>query len=310
MSPLPSPAAGKSIESMTRRHLLAASAAAATPLAASGAVKPKGVPSMERPRLLEGKVAVVYGAAGSIGSSVARAFAAEGAHVLLAGRTLATLQKVASAIATADGKATVAVVDAFDREAIEIHLKQVMETHGRLDISFNLVGLRDTQGQPLTRMSAEAFDITIADAMRTQFLTATAAVRHMAPRRAGVILMLTAQVARKPYAGSGGFGVACAAMEGLCRQLAVEAGPDNIRVVTLRSSGSPDAAGVAAAIADHARLAGVTREAFEADIADKTMLKHMPRMAEIASAAVLMATDRASAITAAVTNVTCGELAD
>jgi NAD(P)-dependent dehydrogenase (short-subunit alcohol dehydrogenase family) len=159
-------------------------------------------------------------------------------------------------------------------------------------------------------MSADAFDNTIADAMRTQFLTTTAAARHMASRRSGVVLMLTAQAARKPYAGSGGFGVACAAMEGLCRQLAVEVGPDNIRVVTLRSAGSPDAAGVSAAIAEHARLAEMTPAAFEAGIADKTMLKHMPRMAEIANAAVLMASDRASAITAAVTNVTCGEIAD
>jgi 3-oxoacyl-[acyl-carrier protein] reductase len=293
---------------MTRRAVLAAGSA--IPLAAAGAVKSKMPPPMEQQRLLEGKVAVVYGAAGSIGSTVSRAFAAAGAHVLLAGRTLATLQKIAGEISDSGGKATAAVVDAFDRDLIEAHLRTAVETHGRLDISFNLVNLRDSQGEPLTRMTVDAFDAPIADAVRTQFLTATAAARHMVARHGGVILMLTAQVARKPYAGSGGFGVACAAMEGLSRQLAIELGPDNIRVVTLRSSGSPDAAGVSAAITQHAKLAGVTREVFEAGIADRTMLKHMPRMAEIANAAVLMACDRASAITAAVTNLTCGEIAD
>jgi NAD(P)-dependent dehydrogenase (short-subunit alcohol dehydrogenase family) len=146
--------------------------------------------------------------------------------------------------------------------------------------------------------------------MRTHYLTATAASRHMASRRTGVILALTAQVARKPYAGSGGFGVACAAIEGLWRQFALELGPSGIRVIVLRSSGSPDAPGVSAAIAEHARLAGVSREIFEARIAEKTMLKRMPVLDEIANAAVLVASDRASAITAAVTNVTCGELAD
>ena len=65
-----------------------------------------------------------------------------------------------------------------------------------------------------------------------------------------------------------------------------------------------------AAIAEHARLAGVSREVFEARIAEKTMLRRMPRMAEIANAAVLVASDRASAITAAVINITCGEIAD
>ena len=66
--------------------------------------------------------------------------------------------------------------------------------------------------------------MSIDNAMRTHFLTATAAARHMEPRGSGVILALTAQVARKPYVGSGGFGVACAAIEGLCRQLAIELG--------------------------------------------------------------------------------------
>jgi hypothetical protein len=67
---------------------------------------------------------------------------------------------------------------------------------------------------------------------------------------------------------------------------------------------------LAAAIAEHARAAGVTRETFEARIAEKTMLKRMPKMAEIANAAVLAASDRASALTAAVINATCGEIAD
>jgi enoyl-[acyl-carrier-protein] reductase (NADH) len=83
-----------------------------------------------------------------------------------------------------------------------------------------------------------------------------------------------------------------------------------VRLITLRSSGSPDTPGVAAAVAQHARAAGVSVETFEARIAEKTMLRRMPKMAEIADAAVLMASDRASAITAAVTNATCGEIAD
>jgi hypothetical protein len=66
--------------------------------------------------------------------------------------------------------------------------------------------------------------------------------------------------------------------------------------VTLRSSGSPDAPGVATAISEHARAAGVTLETFEARIREKTMPKHMPKMAEIADAAVL--------------TCTCGEIAD
>lgn len=263
-----------------------------------------------RTGLLVGKVAVVYGAAGAMGSAMARAFAREGAHVELAGRTLERVQALATEIGGAGGSVAAAKVDALNPDSIATHLDGVIAAHQRIDISFNLIALPGLQGESLATMKLSDVVAPVEGAVRTHFLTATAAGRHMSRQRAGVILALTAQVARKPYTGSGGFGVACAAIEGLCRQLAVDLGGDGIRVVALRSAGSPDAPGVSAAIGDHARLAGVSREVFEARIAEKTMLKRMPRMAEIANAAVLMASDRASAITAAVTNLTCGELAD
>lgn len=289
----------------SRRHFLAAGAA--LPLAGaarqpSGSSPPRG--------LLAGKIAVIYGAAGDLGSGVSRAFAAEGAHVCVTGITLAKVERLAKEIAEAGGRCEAARVDALDRDAVEKHLDEVVARHGHVDISFNLINLGGPQGTPLTEMKMGEFLQPTDVAMRTHFITGTAAGRHMSGAKSGVILALTAQVARKPYANSGGFGVACAAIEGLCRQLAIELGPAGVRVVTLRSSGSPDAAGVSAAIAEHARAAGVSLEEFKARIADKTMLKRMPAVAEVASAAVLMASDRASAITAAVTNLTCGEIAD
>jgi NAD(P)-dependent dehydrogenase (short-subunit alcohol dehydrogenase family) len=266
---------------------------------------PKSVPG-----LLSGKNAVVYGAAGAMGGAIARAFAKEGAAVFLAGRNSDRVQAVAREITDGGGQAHAAGVDALDRAAVEKHLGEVVRQHGGVDISFNLIGLGGRQGDPLTAMNVDTFSEAIVTAMRTHYLTATAAARHMAQRRSGVILALTAQVARKPYVASGGFGVACAAIEGLWRQLAVELGPSGIRLVTIRSSGSPDAPGVRDAVAEHARAAGVSREAFEARIAEKTMLRRMPLMAEIANTAVLVASDRASALTAAVVNATCGEIAD
>jgi NAD(P)-dependent dehydrogenase (short-subunit alcohol dehydrogenase family) len=298
------------MEDFSRRHLLTAGAAAALPFAASGATKPGGTQVIERQELLAGKVAVVYGAAGSMGGAASRAFARAGAHVELAGHTLAKVNAIARELSKDGARASAAKVDALDRESVEKHLEDVVRTHGRVDISFNLIGLGDAQGALLASMKAADFVQPIEAAMRTQFLTTTAAAQHMVKARSGVILALTAQVARKPYEASGGFGVACAAIEALCRQLAVELGPQGVRVVALRSAGSPDAPGVSAAIAEHAKVAGVSREAFEARIAEKTMLRRMPRMAEVANAAVLMASDQASAVTAAVLNLTCGEIAD
>jgi 3-oxoacyl-[acyl-carrier protein] reductase len=260
--------------------------------------------------LLKNKNAIVYGGAGAVGGAVARAFAGEGARVFLAGRTLSKLDKVAAAISASGGQAETAVVDAHNKQSVEEHVKQVVQKAGSIDISFNAVGIEDIQGVALTDMAYDEFVLPVIRAMSTQFITATAVARYMEASGTGVIMMITANVARKPYEHSGGFGVACAAMEGLCRQLAVETGKRGVRVVCLRSAGSPDAPGVDEAFRLHAEAAGVSREAFETDFAQITMLKRLPRLAEVANAAVLAASDKASAITAAVLNVTCGELAD
>ena len=71
--------------------------------------------------LLEHKHAVVYGGGGNVGGAVARAFAREGATVHLAGRTVATLERVAGQIGEAGGAATVAQVDALDERSIDAH---------------------------------------------------------------------------------------------------------------------------------------------------------------------------------------------
>jgi NAD(P)-dependent dehydrogenase (short-subunit alcohol dehydrogenase family) len=260
--------------------------------------------------LLNNKNAIIYGGAGAVGGTVARAFARAGAKVFLAGRTAATLDKVVRSIAEAGGKAEAAVVDALDKEAVEAHLAKVVGQSGHIDISFNAISIDDVQGAPLTAMEADLFALPVGNAVRTHFITATAAARYMQRQGGGVILAITANAGRKPYLDVGGFGVACAAIEGLCRQLAMEEGKWGTRVVVLRSAGSPDAPGVDHVFKQHAANAGITREAFESEFAERTMLKRLPRLQEVANAAVLMAASEASAITAAVLNISCGELAD
>src|SRR3954468_24212 len=105
-------------------------------------------PSGPNSMLLTGKNAVIYGGGGNIGGAVARAFAREGATVFLAGRTLETLEAVGREIG-----ADCAVVDALDAQAVEAHADAV----GRIDISFNLVGINDVQGTPMVDMDVEDY---------------------------------------------------------------------------------------------------------------------------------------------------------
>src|SRR5262245_42899984 len=97
----------------SRRQILAAGAA--LPLVSVASARSRAAATSS---LLDGKVAVIYGAAGDIGSGVSRAFAREGAHVCLVGRTLEKLQVLQRDIEAAGGSAECARADALDRDAV------------------------------------------------------------------------------------------------------------------------------------------------------------------------------------------------
>jgi 3-oxoacyl-[acyl-carrier protein] reductase len=260
--------------------------------------------------LLEGKNAIIYGGGGSVGGTVARAFAREGAHVFLAGRTIAPLDEVAEQIRSAGGVAETAQVDAFDEQAVEEHIGRVAETTGRIDILFNAIGMQDVQGKPLHEMSLEDFTRPITIATRTQFLTARAVARRMIGRGSGVILTITAGPARRAVPNVGGLDTACAAIEALWRTFAAELGPYGIRLVVVGSAGSPNTPEVQETLELHARATGKSLGEVLAESGSGTLLGRLPRVAEVASAATLMASDRASAMTGVIANVTCGYIVD
>src|SRR6187551_2807057 len=124
--------------------------------------------------LLDDKVAVIYGAGGAIGGAVARAFAREGARLFLTGRLQAPVDAVAQDIVATGGSAEAAVVDALDERAIDEHLQTVIETAGRVDISFNAVGIPDAEilGVPLVDLDLEQFSLPISTYATSYFLTA------------------------------------------------------------------------------------------------------------------------------------------
>jgi 3-oxoacyl-[acyl-carrier protein] reductase len=252
--------------------------------------------------LLQDKTAVIYGAGGAIGGAVARAFGAEGARVFLSGRSLKSVQTVAREIAAAGGSAEAAQVDALDEVAVNQYADQVADQADGIDVCFNAVGVHAVQGTPLTDLPLSDFAFPITTWTSTQFLTARSAARHMVAKRKGVILTLTASPARLALPGVGGFGVACAAIEGLTRTLAAELGPQGVRVVCL----CPHRIDDSGASADPRSQEAEFRRSLEA----MTLLKRLPTLAEVANTAVFLASDHAGAMTGAVANLTSGMSVD
>lgn len=260
--------------------------------------------------LLENKNAIVYGGGGAIGGAIARRFAGEGANVFLAGRTRAKLDAVADAIRTAGGVAETAQLDALDARAVNEHADRVVAKAGGIDISVNVLGVDHVQGVPLVELSPEDYSLPISVYTTTQFLTATAAARHMITKSTGVILTISTPGSIAPSGVAGGFGVACAAVEGLSRQLAGELGPHGIRVICLRPHGVPEAARLGSHSAQvfgrRADLAGVSLEGFLEGFPEGTLLKRSPTLDQVADVATFMASDQAGAMTGTVAAVDCG----
>ena len=262
--------------------------------------------------LLTNKNAVIYGAGGAIGGAIACAFAREGAKVFLTGRSLPSVDAVASDILAAGGVAETAQVDALDELAIERHLNTVIEKAGCVDISINAISLpqRGVQGIPLIKLTAESFTLPIMTYMKSHFLTTSAAVRHMVEKKSGVILTLTATPARIAASHVGGMAPSWAAIEALTRSLAAEYGQQGIRAICLRSDAIPETATITEVYGLHAEALGLTREQVQDFSANLNPLKRLPTLAEIANVAAFMASDQSSAMTATVANLSCGLIAD
>jgi 3-oxoacyl-[acyl-carrier protein] reductase len=248
--------------------------------------------------MLRGKTALVYGAGGPVGAAVAKTFAAEGATTYLAGRTQATLDKVARDIGEAGGTAHTAVVDALDETQVDEFVDGVARKVKRIDITFNLISYGDVQ-QPLMEIAAEDFAQPIMNAVRTHFLTTRAAARHMIRQRSGVVLMFGGS-GPQTMPGLGGFKVALDAMEGLRRQWAVELGKHGIRVVTLVTGG----------IIETIPWQMESREEIVRDITAAAHLNRTATLEDVGNVAAWIASDKAGAITDATMNISGGAIVD
>jgi NAD(P)-dependent dehydrogenase (short-subunit alcohol dehydrogenase family) len=170
---------------------------------------------------------------------------------------------------------------------------------------FNAIGVEVVQNIPLVTMKADDFTRPVTIAMQTHFLTATAAGKVMMKQGSGIILSLTATPGGIGYPYTGGFAPACCAIESFSRNLASELGVYGVRVVNIRSGGSPDSKVFKEAIDSNPK----DMEPIIRKMEDDTMLKKLPLMADITNVAVFLSSDLAGMITGVTVDVTGGTTA-
>jgi NAD(P)-dependent dehydrogenase (short-subunit alcohol dehydrogenase family) len=235
-----------------------------------------------------------------------------GPRLFLTGRHLAPVEAVAKDIVAAGGSAEAAEVDALDEQAIDQHLGSVIDQAGRVDISFDAVGIPDTEilGVPLVELDLERFALPIAAYTRSYFLTARLAARRMVANKSGVIMTVTSIPSRTGTPLQGGYPPAQAAKEALTRELSAELAPQGIRVVGLRPNGIPETATLREAFEPRAKATGMTWEHWQELLASRTHARRLSTLAELANGALFTASDRASGMTGTTVNLSMGSLDD
>lgn len=268
---------------------------------------------MDGTPILKGKRALVFGAGGSIGSAVAREFAAEGAEVFLSGRTKSNAQTVAEQLTVKGGTAHTHVLDTLDEAAVNRYIEGIAKQAGKIDIVLDATGpLAKEYGNTklAVDLPVDEFLVPLQTMVRSRFITARAAAREMIKQRSGVIILVTGSPARPHVPGATAIGAAFAAMENLTQNLAFEVSPFGVRVVCLRTTANVDSRSIQDTSALIAARLNITKEQTIAQIAQYNFLKVPATVQDTANAAVLIASDRARMLTGTVVNATAGAALD
>lgn len=174
---------------------------------------------------LDGKVALITGAASGIGRAVAQCFAAEGARVLIADIAEDGARKAAADIGSA---ASPLRCDVSDSGEVEAAVAAAVEMFGGLDIMVNNAA-RERAGM-LVDLEESTWQRSLDVNLSGVFHGIKHAAKAMTAGGGGAIVNISSLAARRPIPGLGAYSAAKAAVEALTRSAAVELRPANIRV--------------------------------------------------------------------------------
>lgn len=246
--------------------------------------------------MLKDKVAIVTGGGRGIGRGIARRFAAEGASIVIAARTAAQLAGVVKEIEDAGGRAAAVAADVTREEDAARIVHAARERFGRVDILVNNAGIYGPVA-PIEEIAPTEWDNVIAVHLRGTFLMTRLALPQMYAHGGGAILNLSSVAARAAFPWGAAYAVAKAGLLGLTRTAAAEGARRGVRVNAILPGPVPEtemSQELGRKLA--ARVGRDAGEMFKEFV--NGILQGRPQtVEEIASAALFLVSDQASAIT-------------
>lgn len=240
------------------------------------------LPSMR----LDGKVAVVTGGGGGLGSLAACAFAAAGADVVVVGRTAASLQAAADAVRGVGRRAAAIVADVTRSADVNRMVERAVGEFGRIDILLNNAGV--TSPKTVLELTDEDWHRIMDTSATGAFYCARAVAPVMMSQREGSIISMGSILSARGMAKRTAYSAAKAAVMNFTRALALELGPHGIRVNAIAPT---------VIVTDLNRELVRTQPQLYQAVLDRTPLGRLGEPEDIAGALVFLASPAARFIT-------------
>jgi len=254
---------------------------------------------------LKDRIAIVTGGGTGIGKAISSALASEGAAVVMAARNLSRLQEAAQDVESRGGKAKAIQADISDHEQVKAMIAETVKNFGHIDILVNNAARGTFNDADVVDMNLKEWHDSLAINLTGMMLCCREALRHMIPRKSGVIINISSVAGisgvpkESPYAASK-WGVI-----GLTETLAIEAGGFGIRVNCI-SPGATRTQEFEDWVRVSAADAGISYEEMMSKITDNNALKKIAEPSEIAACVVFLASDDSSAMTGHNLVASCG----
>ena len=234
---------------------------------------------------LSEKIALVTGSGRGLGLEIAEGLSAAGAHVLVNGRNRETIEKAVSGIRSRGGSAEPCVFDVAREPSVKRLFEGIQNTHGRLDILVNNVGIRDRRS--LFELDMNAVRRMLEVDLMAPFNLSRRAARMMMEKGEGRIINMVSIAALLGVAGDAAYIAAKGGLLSLTRALAAELGPSGITVNAV-------APGV---FATETNAALTANPDVKSRLAKRTSLGRWGEPHEIAGAVVFLASPAAAYVT-------------
>ncbi len=236
---------------------------------------------------LEGKVAVVSGGAGGIGSCITRLFVQEGAAVVIADLLTDAGEQLAASLQTAGGRAVFQQTDVTQAAEVQAVIQRALQLYGRLDVLVNCAGW--IRVEMAIRLAEADFDRTLATHVKGTWLMCKTAIPHMVAAGRGSIVNISSMQAHGAIPGRVAYEAAKGGISAMTRALALEYGPAGVRVNAV-------CPGVIMTERNQGRHAALTEEERRLRV-ESYPLRRLGTPEDVARAVLFLASDDASWVT-------------